>query len=185
MGQLCCFPFSQAEEKISKLSPALVRACACVSVCVVGESSGIDLLAGGVCSRGRHSARARSSACRFVSASVIVRDLQTQAESRSAAVHVSVLSCNMNITVYRRPESTRASVTKLWPVVQILESQLLVFITDVLMILIDIAATVAYVVAFRKFPIWVSCETFPWNNAHKSGMQKSWHRLNQCIWLFS
>uniref|UniRef100_A0A674PD47 A kinase (PRKA) anchor protein 7 n=1 Tax=Takifugu rubripes TaxID=31033 RepID=A0A674PD47_TAKRU len=25
MGQLCCFPFSQAEEKISKLSPALAE----------------------------------------------------------------------------------------------------------------------------------------------------------------
>lgn len=100
MGQLCCFPFSQAEEKISKLSPALVRAC----VCVVGESSGIDLLAGGVCARGGHSARARSGACRFVSASVIVRDLQTQAESQSVAVHLSVLSCKMNISVYQCPE---------------------------------------------------------------------------------
>lgn len=102
MGQLCCFPFSQAEEKISKLSPALVQARVCV--CVVGESSGIDLLAGGVCSRGRQSARARSSACRFVSASVIVCDLQTQAESQSAAVHFSVLSCKMNIAVYQSPE---------------------------------------------------------------------------------
>lgn len=32
--------------------------------------------------------------------------------------------------------------------------------------------TVANVVASRKFPIWVSCETFPWNNAHESGTDK-------------
>lgn len=147
-------------------------------MCVVGESSG-DLLAGGVCSRGRHSARARPSACRFVSASVIVRDLQTQAERQSAAVHFSVLSCKMDITVYQCPEY---QAEPLWPVIQrlLLGSQLLVFITAVPMIFIDFAATVAYVLAFRKFPIWGSCETFPWNDAHKSGKRAGTDGISGC-----
>lgn len=51
MGQLCCFPFSQAEEKISKCVRLLSAPRGCV--CVVGETNRTDLLGAGVHTEGR------------------------------------------------------------------------------------------------------------------------------------